>query len=802
MIASYTWSVGNDIFQQFDPWTLFFENARVRSRISNFHNLRAKLHVKIVINGNSFHFGRALASYIPLPGVDSFTRDRALVREDLVEATQRPKIFLNPTTCQGGVLVLPFCWQDNALSIPLAQWREMGKMSIRSIWPLKHANGGTDGCSITVFAWAEDVHLSVPTSVLAPQSGEYTGIVSKPMAALAKVAGLLRNVPAIGPYAMTTETAAKAIGSVAYEHGYSRPVQVASTSFMEPLVVDNCANTSGLDTSQKLTFDPKQEVTIDPRTMGLGDADEMNIRSIASRESWLTNFRWNIADTNGTMLWNTEVSPTLWAKADSEIHMPACCYTSIPFRSWRGTIKFRFQIICSAYHKGRLRISYDPRRQDTSEYNTNFNYIVDIADKNDFTVEVGWGQTRPMVEHRDPGRDPLPYGTTPLASPAFSANGVLTVYVLNDLTTPNTTVDNDMVVAVYVSAGDDYELFNPASGQLDDYVFTNPNPTPAPSANANANLVSPANIGADKQLQPTTSKKPPPDVETLILSQEEITQLLDEMQPQTGPPADDLISTPVEDMPEHQESTVCLADCTQMDAMGAVFYGDPIVSLRQILKRYTFSNAYCGNQGNGYHNWTVPNYPTYRGQDDYGLNTSTVGRYNYTHTSALTWFTPGFVCRKGSIRWKFIREQMTGGNLMIVNRFALASLPGYQYFPISTATSPISARSREVFHNIYSCWTGAAFTACDMKPSLSVTFPHQTATRFCFGKAKSTNDNTRLDLTQNQFHNIMVRGSGAGTATPPCVYGLVAAGDDYTLSFYTGPPVVWFQERRVDPAGV
>jgi hypothetical protein len=796
MLASYTWPVGSEIFLNFDPWTLFFQNARVRERISNFHNLRAKLHVKIVINGTSFHFGRAVAAYRPLPGFDDFTKDRSLVREDLVESSQRPKIFLNPTTSQGGILVLPFCWAENALSIPLAQWREMGNMTIRSLWPLKHANGGTDGCSITVFAWAEDVHLSVPTSTVAPQSGEYTGIVSKPMAALAKVAGMLRTVPSIAPYAMATETAAKAIGSVAHEHGYSRPVQVQSTTFMEPLAVDNCANTVGLDTSQKLSFDPKQEVTIDPRTMGLGDADEMNIRSLAARESWLTNFRWDIFNVNNQLLWNTEVSPTLWATNGAELHMPACCFTSIPFRSWRGTMKFRFQVISSAYHKGRLRISYDPRAQVTPEFNTNFNYIVDISDKTDFTIEVGWGQTRPMVEHREPGFDALPYGTTPLAAPGYKANGVLSVYVLNELTTPNTVADNDLIVAVYVSAGDDFEVFNPASGLLDDYVFAEPGVTP-PALRINSGP-SPTGEDPEKLLQEVG------DIESSLAEEiigDSFEKFAEKMKPQSGPPLDDILPTPDGDIPEHQDSTVCLADCTQMDAMGAVFYGDPIVSLRQILKRYVFQNALCGSNTNAYHNWTVPNYPAYRGEDPNGLHLISGGRYNFVHNVPITWFTPCFICRKGSVRWKYIREVMANGALMTINRFALASTPGYQVFPIVTTTLTVSGRSRETYHNLYSCWTGGAFTASDMKPTLSVTFPHHTSTRFCYGKSRSVNATARLDQLQNQFHNVMVRGTG-GTGSPPTVYGLVAAGDDYTLSFYCSPPIVYRRDRRTDPAGV
>ena len=70
---------------------------------------------------------------------------------------------------------------------------------------MKHANGGTDPITISVFAWAEDVHMSVLTqtdpSTLVPQSMEYEGIVSKPASIVAKVAGVLKEVPFISPFA-------------------------------------------------------------------------------------------------------------------------------------------------------------------------------------------------------------------------------------------------------------------------------------------------------------------------------------------------------------------------------------------------------------------------------------------------------------------------------------------------------------------------------------------------------------------------------------------------------------------------
>jgi hypothetical protein len=94
---SYSWGTGTNLFEKFNPWQDYFENSRVINRISNYHLLRCKLHVKFVINGNGFHYGRAICSYTPLANADDFSKDRAFFQSDVVAASQRPHIYLDPT---------------------------------------------------------------------------------------------------------------------------------------------------------------------------------------------------------------------------------------------------------------------------------------------------------------------------------------------------------------------------------------------------------------------------------------------------------------------------------------------------------------------------------------------------------------------------------------------------------------------------------------------------------------------------------------------------------------------------------
>jgi hypothetical protein len=264
---------------------------------------------------------------------------------------------------------------------------------------------------------------------------------------------------------------ASAMANVAQLFGYARPNDISDIKPLRPAYMGNMANTMIPDSATKLTLDPKQELTVDPKTMGLGSDDEMTVKSIAMRESYYVKFNWPTAAATEDLLWTSRVTPVVWDElsinGQTEYHFPATCFATLPFAKWRGTMKFRFQIVASAYHKGRLKIVYDPYLQVTNEYNTNFTHIVDLAKQRDFSVDIGWGQPQSFCKTDSPVDSPLPYSTSgPFGTPSTANNdfnGYISVYVVNELTTPNSDVNNDIEVNVYVAMCDDFEVVEPTS---------------------------------------------------------------------------------------------------------------------------------------------------------------------------------------------------------------------------------------------------------------------------------------------------------------------------------------------------
>jgi hypothetical protein len=761
-IAEIGWGTGTTLGVDFDPWDLYFNNTRVINRINNYNLLRAKLHLKVVINGNGFLYGRVLCTYLPLADYDAITETASLVPEDLVQASQWPHIFLDPTTSTGGEMVLPFFYHKNYLTIPDAEWTDMGQLYFRTLNTLLHANGATDNVTISVFAWAEDVSLSVLTSVdtstLQPQMGEETeideanktGMISGPATAVAKMSNALSVIPAIKPYALATATVAENVAKVAKQFGYCRPPETKNPSPMRMFPTSSLAVTNVPDTAGKLTVDDKQELSIDPRIAGLGSSDPMAIKEIAKRESYLTKFAWDQGTVPETLLWNARVSPVTWAESSLtpvSFHFPACAMAAMPFKFWTGSMKFRFQIVCSAFHKGRLKIVYDPNYFGAmagarfSEYNVNYTEVIDIADTQDFTIEIGNGQPFTLIDRHTPCVDSVTqmYSTSAYTSKE-AGNGVLGVFIVNELTTPNSTADNNIEVNVFVSMGEDFEVFVPDDSfqrfvfrpQMGEEIVSEAQNTPEPSAPQQAES---DNLG-----------------------------------------------------PSQQDNS--------MINMG--FTGESILSFRTLLKRYNLWRRESLNQNLASSSNLVTTdinfaaYPFLRGNVAGGVDSSDAGEYNFVNTVLMHWVTYAFQGFRGSIRYKALANMTntssTTQGTVTVQRKPLGdtiykrsqnTITSFLYN--SAAAQSIVLDYAAPVTRINTGVRGLVYTNVDINSATEFEVPFYSQDRFVPGKVQDWTDTPQRVEGYKLKCNAIV--------SDKSVLDLyVAAGEDFQVYMWTGLP--------------
>lgn len=765
-IAEYEWGTGTTLAEDFDPWTLYFSNPRVENRITTYKLMKCKMHLKVIINGNGFQYGRALLAYHPKYDVDDFSTHAALVPQDLVQTSQLPHLYLDPTTSTGGEMLLPFFFEKNYLNVPDRDFEKMGKCFLRSLNTLKHANGAADRVTVSVFAWAEDVQLNVLTSrelgSLSPQSGmekdeideaNKMGMISGPATTAAKVAGAAAMIPQIRPFALATQTVLNGVAKGAKMLGYSRPALTANPMPYRPSPISHLAATTVPDTAQKLTVDDKQELTIDPTIAGIGCSDPLSILSIAKRESYLTTFDWTVGTSPETLLWNSRISPVTWAESGTTAyHLPACAMAALPFKYWTGSMKFRFQIVSSSFHKGRLKIVYDPEYLATNEYNTNYLEVIDIADTQDFTIEIGNGQERTLLEHHRPGPDSVTqvYSTTAYTA-REEGNGVVGVYVVNELTTPNSTVNNDIQINVFVSMGDDFEVFVP-DDHFQSMVFK-PQLGMEPQSGAEAPIVT----------ESQDTEEPSAPVHTLT----------DNLGP--GPQDNKLINK--------------------------VFTGEAISSFRPLLKRYNlWRREWFGSSSTSYEKYIErAMYPAYRGRVAGAKDlTGTAIPYNYVNTILLHWVVLAHQGFRGAIRYKFLIDAVGVSSSTNVNSKVYIERMDYKASAWTDATSGSTTYAAEVeapwevvkgnsaLRRIPLGVNGTAFATSAVNPNIEFEVPFYSRDRFIPGKE----ENWQTNAPESPLFRANIRSYGTNKSSMDYH---VATGEDFQVYFFTGLPRLYYE---------
>lgn len=788
-IQQYDWTPGSQLFEKFNPWTNFFDNSDVREKINRFRNLRCKLCLKVLLNGNSFYYGRAMLSYNPCTVSDGITVNRAFFFQDIIGASNKPHILLDPCTSDGGQMCLPFIWPENYLDITQPYWNDdMGDCTIHDFDVLKHANGGTDNITISIYAWAEDVSLIIPTTVQTnvPQSGvvdniqldefgfpkpfkhqsqstskkksskkannmsrsdefKSDGLISKPASAIAKAADMLTMVPYIGPYAKATNLVASKIGEMARIFGYSRPQVMTDIAKYTPRYFGNIANSDAPEAVNKLSLDSKNELTIDTRTFGLGGADELTIQSIASRMTFWKQFEWPESATADSLLASMSVQPTLLDSLSvgpvTELHQTALCFAAAPFEAWQGSIKFMFRVICSDYHRGRLRLVYNPMTCNSGPvaYNQVYSTIIDISTDKEFEYECKWTDIRAWnkVQQVANYSDNAFSTTNNITGGLTRDNGTLSVYVVNELATPSIS-PADIKIQVWVAGGDDFAVAIPSNKlrQLSYYA---------------------------QQAEMQTS---------------------DDNSPVGG--------TPVATYGTGE------APLMKHDNQYLVYQGERIVSFKDLLRRYQYSNSYFpASIGTGfrYYSLTTPGMPIFRGWDPNGIDSgrasnSNSSNYNFCSMTLLNYLAPAFVCQRGSIRHKWVvggqRNNKTK-SILSVTRKNISNAAGLfeTFHPLDEAL--IGGRRNELMEMERTTLAGSCITPSRLNNCAEIEIPfYSLGQRFRparFINMTGTGDTQAVEVD----YEIDVSPQETNTRLEQ----YVSVGEDFTLGMFVGAPIIY-----------
>jgi hypothetical protein len=774
-IGRFDWAVGGNLDSVFYPWDLWMKSARVANRLCNFRNFKGKLHVKFMINGNPFYWGRAFCSFTPYHDTAG-----TLVRYNndigsFMPAMQRPHIFLDPSSSDGGEMVLPFFWDEDCIdltTVDIGQY--LGDLWMKSLVPLEHAQGLTHDITITLLAWATDVELSTPTQLvvagLSPQAGdEYgDGVVSRPANLVAALARKAESIPAIAPYAMATRMVSNMISGMASILGYSRPRVIKETTNVKVWQNGDMASTDQQDNAMTLALTSKQELTIDPRTIGLGSVDEMSFDYLHRKYSYLGMGPWTTTDAENKVIMSFPVTPSMFITntlllppSDTGAVLSTTAFTAMCFDNWRGSMTYKFTVVGSGYHRGRLLILWDPVLcRAVPELNTTYSKIIDIADQKEFEVTIGWGSnlpalftSKPLMSAIAPTQSTLRTDGTIFSADPFYHNGVVTVYVLNELVSSGS--NTSPVQVLLHSCSYDMEYYTPAS---DGFIYSSYFPT-----------------GAAEELAVTEGKNAGRIVENARAKYEEL-------KPQSGT-VDPATQVATVDAPTDAGDLGGETDTPP--SIMTILAGEVVRSFRPLLKRYARLRTLAQNVnipvGEYVHtNWSGKSYPPFRGVEYSGV------AGDHWPMTLIAMVTSCYALRRGAMRVMVIPEAESNPTPLTISRtrdgnFTQASNVTYPITDVNLGTSfLLNERS----------FSGVSKSQPVSGSVCHVEVPCYEALRALWTSSLSTDDSYCLGwrvsnvITNNTDDVVKVRN----------VYSeYIASGEDYTLFFFMGIPQMWYR---------
>lgn len=762
-IQTITWNesdVRGTNLLTFNPWSLWANNTFVKKKLDNYSWFRGDLNIRVQMTASPFYYGLLKMVYRPLQNFKPSTIRIATGNQHLISFSQQPHIDLMPGEHDSWSFKCPFILPRNWVNIQSAtDISDLGEFRTYVYNQLKSANGVTGvGITIQIFAWVDNVEMSGASVGFAMQSeDEYgEGPVSKPASWVASAASYLEDIPVIGPFATATRIGATAISTIASMFGFTNVPVIADTVPQRPEPFPKLSTSEVGFPVEKLTLDPKNELSVDPRIVGLSSGvDEMSISYICGRESYIGVASWSTSALPDTMLFYSLVNPNFFDTDDTNyaIYPTPMCHVAKCFKDWRGSIIFRFQIVASKYHLGKAIIQFDPTGYSsqnigntTSISNVVHTAIVDLGVTKNVEFEVPYQQALQFCILRNvlttanknfAFNTAMTYGY----NPEFD-NGYITLRVLNALT--NLDDASGVEINIYVRAGKDIEMANPAP--IDESARFS-------------------------YFQPQS--------EEMVIGEE----------------ADNLTLASTRHCPDNQY---------------LVHYGENIRSVRQLLHRYEYSSSEMikvSDTGTDKYNYflkyfyKLPRAPGY--QND---SLVTAGKilgvgsygYNFVNMTKLTWMMNCYLCYRGGINWTF---DVADSECPLQNLKVYKDNTGSNSARVTSAAIAVDTDSKRNAI-VYSCQnSGAAGSALiDQRTNagLNVLCPNMSRYKFqttnlATGNVASTLDGSDLDAFVLQGYFPF---PSSTTTSPVIIHTYNATGVDFGLYFYINAPTLYYYSAK------
>lgn len=411
---------------------------------------RMGMQFKIQINSNKFQVGQLQCSWQYL---EPYTKNPL---DTVYERAQLPHCLVNAGAGNEATLNVPFSYHKPYMHTKLREGFTkplcLGTLTIKVLSPLSIADGGPSEASLSLFIRFLDASFTgmIDANIDKPAWTQ----VSPEMEAVVEELGMMAmrsaidyafgdkncdNPPGLEPpkYFVPATGQTWSIGN-----GESHP-----TNMLRLSAVKGCGRSG----------DPEE--------------NELDMAYPCSVWGMLKPFKWNSKasgeNSTGALLWSTAVHP-MCEKNKMYSHkqnltgalttyvMPPVGVISSMFQYWRGSLEYRFDIVASQFHSGRLLVAYvpgvaDPSKITISQARNSAHMVFSLQEATSFTFVVPYIADKPWWNRR--------YAGPQRKIESVAPSGIV-MFVLNPLVVMDKVVPTVEVIP-YVRAGKDFELAVP-----------------------------------------------------------------------------------------------------------------------------------------------------------------------------------------------------------------------------------------------------------------------------------------------------------------------------------------------------
>nr|WDQ27868.1 polyprotein [Meccus longipennis virus 1] len=411
----------------------------------NIHRYwRGDIRIRLQLNSNKFQVGQLQASWLYMQYADKHYSTSIFSR------SQMPHVLLNAGSSNSATLIIPYKHVRPYLHTKqrkgYTDYLNLGTLEIRVVVPLQVADKGPKNCNLSMYIAFENCNFTgmVDGQLVEPQMETAIGMMAA-TALYDKVIGTTncdnRTSTSVAPYLVPT----------------------ASHSW--------CLGQGLLEQTQTLRL---QNIRGGVGRLGETDFNELDNKTPCSIFGMLQHFTWSAKtkdfNKSGKLLWACDASPLVdkinyyssqGADGLEQYAIPPIGVVSSLHQYWRGGIEFRFDIVCSQFHTGRLLVAYIPGISPTTiptlaQARNSAHAIFDLQDTNSFGFHVPYIADKPWWYRRYSG---------PQRRSEVQAPSRLFIFILNPLI-PMESVVSTVTIVPYMRAASDFELAVPVQPSI------------------------------------------------------------------------------------------------------------------------------------------------------------------------------------------------------------------------------------------------------------------------------------------------------------------------------------------------